>query len=56
MCDYIKRGQAEQKVELLSTQKISKGLQKLFKDVVSDILQPLPILGESGLEVYYFVP
>ena len=36
MRDCIKRGQAERKGALLSTQNIGKGLQKLFKDVVND--------------------
>ena len=33
-----------------------KGLHKLFKSVVNDILQALSILGESGSEVSYFIP
>ena len=28
---------------------------KLFKDVVNDILQALPILGESGSKTIYFI-
>ena len=35
---------------------MGKGLHKLFKAVVNDILQALPILVESGLKVSYFVP
>ena len=46
----------EWKGELLSLWNISKGLQKVFKVVVNDILQLLPILGESGSEVSYFIP
>ena len=34
--------------DLLSTKNIGKGLHKVFKAVVNDILQVLPILGESG--------
>ena len=34
---------------------MGKGLQKLFKAVVNDILQALNFLGESGSEVYYFI-
>ena len=49
--DHIKKGQTEWKGELLSTQKIGKGLHKTFKAVVNDISQYLPILGESGSEV-----
>ena len=33
-----------------------KGLHKVFKDVVNNIFQALPILGESGSEVSYFIP
>ena len=46
----------EWKGELLSMWNISKGLQKVFKVVGNDILQLLPILGESGSEVSYFIP
>ena len=35
---------------------MGKGLHKLFKAVVNDISQALPILGESGSEVSYFIP
>ena len=33
-----------------------KGLQKVFKAVVNDILKVLPILCESGSEVSCFIP
>ena len=46
----------EWKGALLSMWNISKGLQKVSKAVVNDILQLLPILGESGSEVSYFIP
>ena len=35
---------------------MGKGLHKLFKAVVNEILQVLPIFGESGPEVSYFIP
>ena len=35
---------------------MSKVLHKVFKAVVNEILQVLPILGESGSEVSYFIP
>ena len=35
---------------------MGKGLHKNFKAVVTDISQVLPILGESGSEVSYFIP
>ena len=39
-----------------STQKLGKGLHKLFETVVKDISQDLPPQGESGPGVYHFVP
>ena len=53
--DRIKRIQSGRKGTLLSTQNTGKGLQKVFKAVVNEILQVLPILGESGSEVSYFI-
>ena len=44
--DHIKWVQAECKVALLSTQNIIKGLNKVFKAVVNNILQDLPFFGE----------
>ena len=35
---------------------MGNGLNKIFKAVVNAILQVLQILGESGSEVYYFIP
>ena len=35
---------------------MGKGLNKLFKAVVNEIFQALPIFGDSGSEVYYFIP
>ena len=35
---------------------MGKGLHKLFKAVVNDILQALPVLGDSSSEVSYFIP
>ena len=46
--DHIKQRQTEQKGALISTQKMGKDLHKVFKAVVNDISQVLPILGESG--------
>ena len=37
-------------------QNMGKGLHKVFKDVVNEISQVFPILGESGSEVSYFIP
>ena len=36
--------------------KHGKGLYKVFKTVVKEILQDLPTLGESGSEVSHFIP
>ena len=35
---------------------MGKGLHKVFKYVINEISPFLPILGESGSEVSYFVP
>ena len=35
---------------------MGKGLHKVSKAVVKEISQDLPPLGESGSEVYYFIP
>ena len=40
---------------LLSTQNMGKVLHKVFKSFVNNILQVLPILGESGSNVSYFI-
>ena len=41
---------------LLSTEKMDKVSPKFFKNVVNEILESLPIIGELGSEVSYFVP
>ena len=55
ICDHIKWGKAEWKGALLSMKNMGKGLHKVFKDVVNEISQILPILGESVSEVSYFI-
>ena len=42
-------------VEVNATRNIGKGSYKVFKTVVKDILQYLPIFGESGSKVSYFI-
>ena len=37
-------------------QNMGKGLHKVFKAVVDDIPQALPILGQSVSEASYFIP
>ena len=51
----IKQIQLEWKVSLKAKQNMIKGLHKVFKTVVKEILQDLPPLGESGSEVYHFI-
>ena len=54
--DHIKRSQLEYKGDLLYTQNMGKGLHKLFKAAVNEILQVFPIFCESGSEVSHFIP
>ena len=35
---------------------MGEGLHKVFKAFINDISQVLPIWGESGSEVSYFIP
>ena len=35
---------------------MGKGLNKVFKTVVKDILHEMTPLGKSGSEVFYFIP
>ena len=53
--NWFKLRQVECKGALLQTQKMGKGLHKLFKAVINKISQALPILVESGSEVSYFI-
>ena len=46
--DRFRQRQYEWKGVLLSTRKMGKGLHKVFKVVVNEISQSLPILGEFG--------
>ena len=55
MRDHIKLGQSEWKGALKATRSMGKGLHKVFKTVVKEILQDL-LLGESGSEVFHFNP
>ena len=55
MGDRIKQSQAGWKGAFLSMGNMSKGLHKVFKAVVNDILQDLPIFGESGSEFSYCI-
>ena len=35
---------------------MGKGLHKVFKAVFNEVWQALPIFGESGSEISYFIP
>ena len=47
ICDSIKRVQAEWKGLSLFTLNLGKVLHKVFKSAINEILQALPIWGES---------
>ena len=53
--DSNKQGQLEWKGPLKSMQNMVKGLHKVFKTFVKEILQDLPPFGESGSEVSNFI-
>ena len=53
--DRVKQRQAEWKGALLSTQNMFEYLHKLFKAVVNELSEILPIMDESGSEVSYFI-
>ena len=48
ICGSIKQRQMEWKGALLSTQNMGKVLHKLFKAIVNDLYEPLPILGNQA--------
>ena len=54
--DRIKQRQLEWKGALKATLNMGKGLHKVFSTIVKDILQELTNFGESGSEVYHFIP
>ena len=54
--DCIKQRQLERKGALKATQNIGKGSHKVFKNIVKDISQDLPPLGETGSKVSHFIP
>ena len=56
ICDCIKQIQTNWKGVLKATRNMGKGSHKVFKTVVKEISQYLPPLGESGSEVYHFIP
>ena len=56
ICVHIKQIQSEQKGVLKATRNMGKGLHKVFKTVVKEILQELTPMVESDSEVFHFIP
>ena len=54
--DRIRQGQSEWKGALKDNLNMGKVLHKVFKTVVKEISQDLPLLGEYGSEVSHFIP
>ena len=54
--DRVRQRQLEWKLALKATRSMGKGLQKVFSTLVNEISQELTALGESGSEVYHFIP
>ena len=54
--DIIKQKKSEWKGALRATHKMGKGLHKVFRTIVLEILQELTNFGESGSEVSHFIP
>ena len=51
----INQRKQELKGALKATQNMDNGLHKVFKTVIKDILQVIPLLGIFGLEVFHFI-
>ena len=56
ICDRIKQNKSQWKGALRATQKMGKGLHRVFSTIVSEILQELTNFGETGSEVSHFIP
>ena len=54
--DRVRQKESQRRGALKDTRNMGKGLHKLFRTIVKDILQELATLGVSGSEVYHFVP
>ena len=54
--DCVRQRQSEWKRALKTTQKMGKGLHKVFSTVVKDIPKEMTSLVESGSEVSHFIP
>ena len=56
ICDCIKQNKLEQKGALRATKNMGKGVHKVFSTIVEEISQELTNFGESGSEVFHFIP
>ena len=54
--DHIKQYKSQWKGALRATHNMGKCLHKVFRTIVSEILQELNNFGESGSEVSHFIP
>ena len=54
--DRITQNKSEWKGALRATHKMGKGLHKVFRTIVSEILQELTNFGKCGSEVFHFIP
>ena len=54
--DHIKQQKSEWKGVLRATHKMGKFLHKVFRTILSEILQELTNFGGSGSEVSHFIP
>ena len=54
--DRIKQKKLQWKGALRATHKMGKGLHRVFSTIVLEISQELTNFGESGSEVYHFIP
>ena len=53
--DLIKQKKLQWKGALRATHKMGKGLHKVFRTIVLEVLQKLTNFGETGSEVSYFI-
>ena len=56
MRELIRQKELQWKGALKATRSMGKCLHKVFSTIVKDILQELATLGESGSEVFHFIP
>ena len=54
--DRVRQNESQWKRALKSTQIMGKVLHKVLSTIVKEISQELATLGESGSEVYHFIP